>query len=203
MSSNPRHATPGCLRNRPSTDADMTMTDVGPIRKDIKDRIDLMLESGDLNVSELIVELGIIADYAGHAVKVRAEARQKAKAKQLSAPSTTISEAEALRIAVENYAQTGDLAMIVPEGRFVSDEEKDLWRRVTMVKVAKVAGRTLTATLTSNGKPFQFRILKEGVQGSVGICAAVDNGTLVTALVPLGDDGEDLAQAFNSLYRKK
>jgi len=113
-------------------------------------------------------------------------------------------ESSVLLVALKNYIQTGDITHIVPNGGFESTEEAELWKRVTMVHISAIDGRTLTLTRMSNKKEPSANVLMPGLSADIGKAAVLDNGKkMILAVVPLPADRADkLARTFNSLYRR-
>lgn len=134
------------------------------------------------------------------------------KPKKEEAPDLT----SAMVILMKQYAETGDITAIVPQGGFVSEEEKKRWSYFTMAEVKSVKGRTISAFKLSTGKAVDAMVLAEGVkiEGSQQAdffkkprkYALLQDPTgqtkLIVAAVPLGSDADEISRIFNALYRK-
>jgi len=202
-------ATPHCLRAaRDTRPGDWVKTPQGNVLRQVENRLQILVKQNKLaHIDEALKELSVIKErmLALH----KAAQAPAPKLVKVSLPSLTVAPAivpalsatDAVLVqAMKEYLSTGDITAIVPNGKFTSQEERDLWQRFVMVDIQKVNGRTIKATKTSNGKAIPNAVLQVNVKAAPGKAVILDNG-LISAVMPLTDDADWLAKQFNALYR--
>lgn len=191
--------------NRGDRPGEFIDTPQGKVLVQVERRLqNIILENGFDHYEETLAELDTIKarvvalrkEHEAH-VASRVQANKAAATK-----AVTVDEVTDLMIdAMKEYVRTGDITAIVPNGRFTSPEERALWQRFTMVDITQVNGRTIHALKTSNGKALAFMVAAQGVQATKGKAVVLDDGALITAVIPLGKDADMLSKTFNALYR--
>lgn len=189
--------------NRGDRPGEWIDTPQGKVLVQVERRLqNIILENGFEHYEEALAELDIIKsriltlrkEHEAH-IAARVQANKAVKA-------VTVDEVTDLMIgAMKEYVKTGDITAIVPNGRFTSHEERALWQKFTMVDITQVNGRTIHALKTSNGKALAFMVAAQGVQATKGKAVVLDDGQLITAVIPLGKDADMLSKTFNALYR--
>jgi hypothetical protein len=190
--------------NRLARPGDYIETPQGPVLVQVERRLqNIILENGFDHHEEALAELDTIKARIS-ALRKEHEAHiasrvQAAKAKP--AVETTDEMTQLMLDAMKAYIRTGDITNIVYNGRFSNPEERAAWQRFTMVDISQVNGRTIHATKTSNGRALGFMVAAKGVNAEKGKAVVLDDGALITAVLPLGKDAEVLSKTFNALYR--
>lgn len=190
--------------NRGDRPGEFIDTPQGKVLVQVERRLqNIILENGFEHYEDTLAELDIIkARVLALRKEHEAHIASKVQAAKAKPQPVTQDEVTALMVdAMKEYVKSGDITTIVPNGRFTSPEERALWQRFTMVDITQVNGRTIHAVKTSNGKALSFMVAAQGVQATKGKAVVLDDGALITAVIPLGKDADMLSKTFNALYR--